>query len=54
MARIRSSRVGTPANTFTLVGVDTSAAAAPQTAGVTADPQGGLLKEAITAPAGET
>ena len=32
------SGVGTPANTFTLTGVDTSAGAAPQTTGVTADP----------------
>lgn len=30
--------VGTPANTFTLIGVDTSGGAAPQTTGVTADP----------------
>lgn len=30
--------VGSPANTFTLVGVNTSAAAAPQTTGVTAQP----------------
>ena len=32
------SSVGTPANSFTLTGVDTSAGAAPQTTGVTADP----------------
>jgi Phage tail tube protein len=32
------SSVGTPANTFTLTGVDTSTGAAPQTTGVTADP----------------
>src|SRR5262245_32131915 len=30
--------VGSPANTFTLVGVDTSTGSAPQTTGVTADP----------------
>jgi hypothetical protein len=44
--------VGTPANTFTLVGIDTSAAAGPLTTGVTADPPGtGLVKEVVTAPA---
>ena len=32
------SSVGTPANTFTLTGVNTSAGTAPQTSGVTADP----------------
>jgi hypothetical protein len=32
------SSVNTPANTFTLVGVDTSTGAAPQTTGVTANP----------------
>jgi hypothetical protein len=43
--------VGSPANTFTLVGVDTTAAAANQTTGVTATPPGtGIVKEVVTAP----
>jgi len=45
--------VGTPANTFSLEGVDTSSAAAAQTTGVVADPLGSVAKEAITAPVGE-
>jgi len=45
--------VGTPANTFTLVGVNGTAAGAPQTSGVTADPPGSLGKEAVTAPPAE-
>ena len=47
------SNVNSPPNTFTLVGVDTSTAAAPQTSGVTADPTKGLIKETITAPSAE-
>ena len=43
--------VGSPANTFTLIGVDTSTAAAPQTIGVTADAPGSIAKELVTAPA---
>ena len=50
------SQVGTPANTFKMVGVDltaTTAVTAPT--GITADPPGtGVIKEAVTAPAGET
>lgn len=42
--------VGVPANTFTLVGVDTSGGAAPQTVGVTASPPGSMQKEIVTAP----
>jgi hypothetical protein len=42
--------VGTPANTFTLIGVDGTAAASPQTTGVTADPPGSFGKQAVTAP----
>jgi hypothetical protein len=46
--------VGAPANTFTLNGVDTSAASGAQTTGVTADPPStGVVKEAVTAPPGE-
>jgi hypothetical protein len=42
--------VGVPANTFTLVGVDTSAATGPQTSGVTAVVPGtGIVKETVTA-----
>jgi hypothetical protein len=46
------SSVGSPVNTFTLVGVDTSAAGGPQTSGVTADPPplAGFVKEIITVP----
>jgi hypothetical protein len=48
------SSVGSPANTFTLVGVDTSTAAAAQTSGVTADPPStGMVKEAVLAPSTE-
>lgn len=47
------SSVGTPANSFTLVGVDTSTGSAPQTIGVMADPPGSMMKELITAPPGE-
>lgn len=47
------SSVGVPANTFKLVGVDTSAGAAPQTVGVTADPPGSLAKQPVTAPVTE-
>jgi hypothetical protein len=46
--------VGTPANTFTLVGVDLSAAAAAQTTGVDVTPYGSLVPETVTAPAGKT
>lgn len=46
--------VGVPANTFTLIGVDTSTGAAPQTTGVTADPPGSMAKEVLIAPVGET
>lgn len=43
--------VGAPANTFTLLGVDTSAATGAQTTGVTADPAStGVVKEALTVP----
>jgi hypothetical protein len=43
--------VNVPVNTFQLVGVDTSAAPAPQTTGVTAAPAGtGIVKEVVTAP----
>ena len=41
--------VGVPANTFKLIGVDTSGGAAPQTTGVTADPPGSMAKRGITA-----
>lgn len=44
------SLVGTPANTFTLPGVDTSAATAPQTANLDAIIAGSLFKENVTAP----
>jgi hypothetical protein len=44
------SSVNSPANTFTLTGVDTSAASAAQTSGVTAVAQGSFTKEAVTAP----
>jgi LysM repeat protein len=47
--------VGTPANTFTLVGVDCSTGAADLTTGITVDPPDtGVIKENITAPAGAT
>lgn len=42
--------VGTPANTFKLVGVDTSAATGAQTANVDVVPYGSVVKEAVTAP----
>jgi Phage tail tube protein len=45
------SSVGTPANSFTLTGVDTSAGSAPQTTGVTADPPAPTI---WTAPCGFT
>jgi hypothetical protein len=48
------SSVGTPVNTFTLVGVDTSSAAGAQTTGVDAIPYGSLVPETVTAPAGKT
>jgi len=48
------SSVNTPVNTFTLVGVNTSAATGPQTSGVDAIPLGSLVKETLTAPAGAT
>jgi hypothetical protein len=46
------SSVNSPINTFTLTGVDTSAATADQTTGVTAQPAmtGGLVKETVLAP----
>lgn len=47
----RIYKVGSPANTFTLQGVDTSAAAAAQTTGVTAtDMATGMVKEDVTVP----
>jgi hypothetical protein len=45
--------VNNPANTFTLLGVNTSAAAGAQTTGVDVTPYGSLVKETITAPIGE-
>jgi hypothetical protein len=48
------SSVGTPANTFTLVGVDTSAASGPQTTNIDVIPYGSIAPEAVTAPAGKT
>jgi hypothetical protein len=45
------SSVGTPANTFTLTGVDTSTGSAPQTTGVTADPPAAVV---FGAPCGFT
>jgi len=45
------SSVGTPANSFTLTGVDTSAGGAPQTSGVTATPPGPII---YSAPCGFT
>lgn len=45
------SSVGTPANTFTLLGVDTSAGGAPQTTGLTAIKAGSLYKENVRPPA---
>jgi hypothetical protein len=48
------SSVGSPANTFTLNGVNTSAASGPQTTGVTVDPLGSVFPETITAPVGES
>ena len=39
--------VNSPANTFSLVGVDGTGAGSPQTTGVTADPQGGMIKEPV-------
>ena len=49
-------QIPTPANSFILVGVDTSAGAAPQTSGVTADPPGlaPVAKEMVLGPATET
>lgn len=44
------STIGAPANSFKLLGVDTSVATAPQTTGVTADAPGSIAKENITAP----
>jgi hypothetical protein len=44
------SSVGTPANTFTLVGVDCSTGSADQTAGLTAIVQGSITKELVLAP----
>lgn len=46
--------VGSPANSFTLAGVDTSAASGPQTTGLNATPGGSLVKEGVTAPAGKS
>jgi hypothetical protein len=46
--------VGTPANTFKLVGVDTSAAASAQTTGLTVIPRGSLFKQPVTAPPAKT
>ena len=49
------SSVGTPANTFTLVGVDTSASTGDQTTGtMNAISQGSLFKEDVKKPAAET
>jgi hypothetical protein len=45
------SSVGTPANTFTLTGVNTSTGSAPQTTGVTADPPAAMT---YSAPCGFT
>jgi hypothetical protein len=47
------SSVNNPVNTFVLIGVDTSAATADQTTGVTAQPAmtGSLVKETVLAPA---
>ena len=45
------SSVGTPANTFRLTGVNTSAGAAPQTTGVTANPPAAII---YAAPCGLT
>lgn len=44
------SSVGTPVNTFTLVGIDCSTGAADQTTGLTAIVQGSITKEAVLAP----
>lgn len=46
--------VNSPANTFVLVGVDTSSAAAPQTTGVTAQPLGSLVNEVVTGATGDS
>jgi hypothetical protein len=40
--------VGVPANTFTLIGVNTTSAGAPQTTGVTAKVAGAMVKEPVT------
>jgi hypothetical protein len=49
-------QVETPANSFILVGVNTSAGSGPQTSGVTADPPGlaPIYKEMVNAPSTET
>lgn len=44
--------VGVPANSITLVGVDLSGAAAPQTTGVTVNPPAPFMKESVSPPAG--
>lgn len=48
------SSVNVPVNTVTLVGVNTSAAGAPQTTGVTLSVAGSVHKETITAPPTES
>jgi hypothetical protein len=45
--------VGTPPNTFTLPGIDTSAATGTSAAGTTATPLGSFIKETVTATPGE-
>jgi len=42
--------VGTPANSFTVYGVDTTTATGTSPAGITAVPQGSMVKEPVTAP----
>jgi hypothetical protein len=50
----RIQNVGSPANTFELMGVDATAGAAPAVAGITVDTPGtGLIKELVTTPPGE-
>jgi hypothetical protein len=48
------SSVGTPANTFKVITVDTSTATGASPAGITAVPQGSMVKETVTAPSGAT
>ena len=45
--------VGTPANSFTLPLINTSAATGTSGAGITATPQGSIVKETVTAPSSE-